>query len=143
MTRSGELLPIRFERSGSKRGEERVLPLVNIVFLLLIFFMLAGRLTASDPFRVEPPRSLSGADAAARDLIVLVGAQGRLALDGEVMEPLAIRSAVSGRVTDDAAVSVLVKADGQVEAVRVVAVIELLRETGIRHLKLLTVPEER
>jgi len=31
---------MRFERLRPKNDEERILPLINIVFLLLIFFML-------------------------------------------------------------------------------------------------------
>ena len=33
------------------------------------------------------------------------------------------------------------KADGRAEAVRVVAIMELLREAGVKRLKLLTLPE--
>jgi len=50
--------------------EERVLPLINVVFLLLIFFMLAGSLSVTEPFDIEPPASQSqggpGAGGAAR-----------------------------------------------------------------------------
>ena len=35
-------------RSG-RSEDDRILPLINVVFLLLIFFMLAGKLSASDP----------------------------------------------------------------------------------------------
>ena len=48
---------MRFEPPRPRNEDERILPLINVVFLLLIFFMLAGRLSASDPFQVEPPRS--------------------------------------------------------------------------------------
>ena len=37
----------------------------------------------------------------------------------------------------------LVRADGQAEAIRVISVMEVLREFGITSLKLLTLPEER
>ena len=36
--------------------EDNILPLINVVFLLLIFFMLAGVLTQSPPFSLTPPR---------------------------------------------------------------------------------------
>lgn len=36
-----------------------MLPLVNIVFLLLIFFMMAGAVSAPEPLKVQPPRSWS------------------------------------------------------------------------------------
>lgn len=36
---------------------ENTLPLINIVFLLLIFFMIAGVIEKSDLFDVNPPKS--------------------------------------------------------------------------------------
>ena len=59
-------------------SDARILPLINIVFLLLIFFMLAGRFAFHDPFRITPPRSGSERAAAGRDLLVPVAADGRL-----------------------------------------------------------------
>ncbi|MCG8693196.1 MAG: biopolymer transporter ExbD, partial [Minwuiales bacterium] len=58
-------------RFTSRRSDDdRILPLINVVFLLLIFFMLAGRLSAGDPFRVDPPASVSADPAEQRDLVV-------------------------------------------------------------------------
>ncbi len=34
-----------------------LIPLINIVFLILIFFMLTGSITATDPLAVEPVQS--------------------------------------------------------------------------------------
>ena len=134
---------MHLETTRPKGDEERVLPLINVVFLLLIFIMLAGRLATSDPFRVDPPRSVSDADLQQRKMTVLIGANGRLALDGEIMEQAQIREVVAKGVSRGDTLRVLVKADGQVEAVRAVAVMALLREAGIESVKLLTLPEER
>ncbi|MCG8561053.1 MAG: biopolymer transporter ExbD, partial [Hyphomicrobiales bacterium] len=120
-----------------------ILPLINVVFLLLIFFMLAGRLSAGDPFRVDPPASVSADPAEQRDLVVLVGADGRLALDGEVVEQSALSARLKQRLGDGGNGLVRVKADAAVEALQVVEVMEVLRDAGVERLKLLTVPETR
>ena len=116
-------------------------PLIDVVFIILIFFMLAGKLTASDPFQVQPPRSLSEGPTVQRDSLVLVGADGRLALDGVVMAGTGLKAALAERLAGANEVRVRLKADGRAEAARVVAVMELLREAGVERLKLLTVPE--
>ena len=133
---------MRFEPPRTRNDEERILPLINVVFLLLVFFMVAGRLAASDPFRIEPPHSASGGMVETRPMLVLVGADGRLALDGTVMDEAALKAAVAGRLEEDAGSVVRLKADGGAEAVRVVTVMELLREAGVERLKLLTVQRE-
>ncbi|RMD60627.1 MAG: biopolymer transporter ExbD [Alphaproteobacteria bacterium] len=134
---------MRPESPRPRNDEERILPLINVVFLLLIFFMLAGRLVASTPFRIEPPHSASEESVAAQESVVLISTDGRLALDGTVMEAPALKAAVAERMSNDPAARMHLKADGRVEATRVVAVMELLHEAGVERLKLLTVRESR
>ena len=132
---------MRFEPPRPRNYEERLLPLINIVFLLLIFFMLAGRISASDPFRVAPPESTSGDAPDRQDVLILLDADGRLAVDGRVVQKSDFEAIVSRRLLDG--VNVRLKADNAAEATEVVAVLELLREAGVERLDLLTVSRGR
>ena len=132
-----------FQPPPPKNDEQRVLPLINVVFLLLIFFMLAGKFMAADPFEVLPPQSASEGLTEPQQVIVAVGADGQLGLDGVVMEEPAVRDAISRHLSDDPDVRIQLRADGRAEATRVVGVMELLRESGVERLELLTVPEYR
>ena len=134
---------MNLSRPRPRTDEERILPLINIVFLLLIFFMLAGRLATSDPFHVEPARPSSEAPAETPEMLVLVGADGQLALDGDILDEAALGAAVATRLgkTGGAGTRIRLKADGGAPAVRVVAVMELLREAGVEKLSLLTTPK--
>jgi biopolymer transport protein ExbD len=124
-------------RGGS--DDESVLPLINVVFLLLIFFMLAGQLTSADPFDIDPPQSRSDGTGETAELTVQLGADGQLALEGETMDPAALQAAVAEQVKDGESIRVRLKADADAEATEVVAVMERLRAAGLRRLKLLTV----
>jgi biopolymer transport protein ExbD len=123
--------------------DDRILPLINVVFLLMIFFMLAGRVAALDPFQVEPPRSASAGLLESRETIVLLGADGTLALDGQVMDAEQLADAVAARVDAEGADAFRFKADGRADATRVVEIMEILREAGVGKLRLLTLPEVR
>ncbi|MGE0651886.1 MAG: ExbD/TolR family protein [Alphaproteobacteria bacterium] len=136
---------MRFQRSKPQYGDdERILPLINVVFLLLIFFMLAGRIAASDPFKVDPALSASEGPVTAQDILVLVGTDGRLALDDSIMDETALKVAVAERMSKEKnggpSPHVRLKADGRAPATRVVAVMELLRSAGVQKVDLLTVP---
>lgn len=124
-------------RQHPKNDKERILPLINIVFLLLIVFMLAGQLTSTDPFRVEPPLSSTEGQPQEQDMTILMGTDGRLALDGTVIEADALIQAIEARVAGGDIGEVRLKADGQADATQVVAVMELLREAGVESLHLL------
>ncbi len=132
---------MQFHRRARKKDEEeRILPLINVVFLLLIFFMLAGRLATSEPFRIALPESAAADETQRRDAVLLLAADGRLALDGQALEPAELKTALAARLADVPDLSVNLKADGAAEATAVVAVMETLRDAGLRDLRLLALP---
>lgn len=121
------------------RGQETgIIPLVNIVFLLLIFFMLVGRITPVDVLPVEPPVSARGDASDARDTLILLSADGRIAVgDLEIPEELLLSTVVS--LLDASGNKTLrVKADAAVEADLLVRITEILRRAGVKKVLLLT-----
>ncbi len=133
------------QHSGrSRNSDDGVLPLINVVFLLLIFFMLAGHLAAGDPFAIDPPKSQSEGQNSPQDMLILVSADGRFALDGVEMSEEGVIEAATQRLkaqTDSARPNLRLKTDGGTPANRVVKLMQQLREAGFQRLKLLTVPE--
>lgn len=45
--------------SGPRNRDENMIPLINIVFLLLVFYMIAGEITALTNEQIDPPISNS------------------------------------------------------------------------------------
>lgn len=125
-----------------RNDDESILPLINIVFLLLIFFMVAGQLSAIDPFEVEPVQSAVDGQPGPDEFMVIIGTEGRLAVNQDEVELDDLAALVREHVErhGDAA-RVRVKSDGRAEAVEVVGVLERLREAGVERIDLLTVPE--
>lgn len=126
----------RAQRNRSRSDDDRILPLINIVFLLLIFFMVAGHLSATDPFAVTPPHSDTETAPDMDTHLILVDRQGKLALDGLPLTEAALIEAFGSSPMD----TVRIKADGAVDAVTVIALMERLRAAGMAELQLLTVP---
>ncbi|MDF1735082.1 MAG: biopolymer transporter ExbD [Minwuia sp.] len=119
-----------------RNDDDRILPLINVVFLLLIFFMIAGHLTATDPFAVTPPHSATETTPDADSHLILIDRNGRLALDGRPLPEAAVLAAFGSGPAN----MVRIKADGAVDAVTVIALMERLRAAGLSELQLLTVP---
>ena len=65
-------------RKKSSNDEDQILPLINIVFLLLIFFMIAGRLSTADPFPLELASSQSDRRIEAKVAHIHLGPQGTI-----------------------------------------------------------------
>lgn len=128
-------------RTDSDRGykEPSVVPLVNIVFLLLIFFMLLGRITSPEVLDIQPPASTSGDQIdSRRDILILVSNDGRLALNDDEMEQDLLLSAVTKLLDEEPATRVRIKADAGLDAVTLIRLMERLKDAGVKRLLLLT-----
>ena len=131
---------MHFETRRKDDSEARILPLVNVVFLLLIFFMLAGSFGVNEPFDVTAPDSISETAHETVSVHILLGADGQLALDGKVMAEAALLEQIKTRLAAAPKLRIQLKADAQTAANRVVLLMEGLRETGVERLRLLTLP---
>ena len=131
---------LRMFRLPMRRGndDERILPLINVVFLLLIFFMLAGRIATGDRIPVQPPLSQSEARPAGRDLTILVAADGKVALDGQLIPADGLGAAIGGRARNAPDLAVRIKADQAADAVQVVRILGVVRSAGVERAHLLT-----
>ncbi|MGI3210864.1 ExbD/TolR family protein [Roseovarius tibetensis] len=124
-------------------ADARILPLINIVFLLLIFFMVAGRLSTGDPFEVAPPEAASADTARLDGVEILMGPTGDLALDGQEMDRAALLDRLGRRLRATPDLPVRLRADRTGEARALVAVLQALRGLGAREVTLITLPADR
>lgn len=120
-----------------------ILPLINIVFLLLIFFMVAGRLTSSDPFEVAPPEAANAGEAQLDGSEILLGPTGDLALDGQAMDRATLLGQLERRLRDAPYLPLRLRADQGGEARNLVALMQDLRRVGAQEVTLITLPEGR
>ncbi len=135
---------MQFSRRQRPRGngDESILPLTNVVFLLLIFFMLAGRLASPEAFDIQPPVSTSEAQARRDGLEIQLSADGDIAIDGQAVDLDALEERVGEQIEANPALALRLKADGAGDATRVVAVMQALRDAGGEKLRLITIAPE-
>lgn len=99
---------MKLARAKPRAPGETIVALIDVIFFLLVFFMLVGRMDATAPFEVLPPVGTMGAPMPKGGATVSLSEDGRLALDGvEMIEP-SLLERIAG--TDDAIVRV--QADG-------------------------------
>ncbi|MEM7058145.1 MAG: biopolymer transporter ExbD [Pseudomonadota bacterium] len=108
---------------------ESVVPMINVVFLLLIFFLMTATIAPPEPFEVELPISATE-DPSEVDQAVYVGADGRLSwgdLSGDaIFQGLA--SADIGGVDEPV---LIVRADRRVPGVEIAKLLKSLAGIGI------------
>lgn len=93
----------RAARHARRRREgENTIPLINVVFLLLVFFLVAGQLSAPRDIVVEMATA-GGFDPAAMDPVAIyVDAEGTTRVAGEALDAADAVAAVAASVGADA-----------------------------------------
>lgn len=123
------------------RSDDHLIPLINVIFLMLIFFMIAGRLSPSDPLSVAPPISAQGCEADNLAPVLLIGEDGRLALDGKLIDRAALGERIGAwlAATTSPGASLTLKADASVRAGALREILDQLRSFGVEKVSLITV----
>jgi len=128
---------VKIARSRASKPFPSLAPLVDIVFQLLIFFMLTSAVSVADLFDVKLPESTTAGEQALKPVIVLVGAEGKVALDGELVKVEELIGKLQQR-REAGAAPVMVKADRGAKTGDVVSVLEQIQAAGIEKVMLAT-----
>ena len=133
---------MHFQRSHKKNDDERILPLINVVFLLLIFFMITGRFSKPEPLDVAPAQSRTEMTTESSNRVILINAEGRIALNGDILDDPQFKAKVTAvaQSQKENAPRMRIKADERAPAERVIEVMEWLRDAGFNEITLLTLP---
>ena len=118
-----------------------MIPLINVVFLMLAFFMILGQIESSDAVRLDPPDSLSLEVQGDYAATLLITAQQSLYLNDQPLR----REQLAGEIrrlleaaADPQSVRVLVKADATLPATELRLVLARLRTAGLLRVSLAT-----
>jgi biopolymer transport protein ExbD len=130
---------MKLARPSRRRPVDSVTPLINVVFLLLIFFMLTGTISRPDLLDIRPPETNAGTDEAATGVRIQLSAEGRMAIDKKRMTLDEVATAVAERRRTEPKVKVVIAADGKTEAGKVLNLLDALRRAGVERISLATV----
>ena len=128
----------------SRRGEVGVdvTPLIDIIFQLVLFFMVSTTFVTAPGLEVDLPRSSS--DTVLRDtedVSVLVGEDGSVFVDDVAVDLKGLNAALERVAATDVNTLVLLKADRSVSHGRVVAIMDAARSKGLTRLAIATESE--
>lgn len=113
---------------------ESIVPMINVVFLLLVFFLMTATIAPPDPFEVALPESRSE-EPSETDLALYLSADGQLSWDGVEGEAALLALAESGRGRD-AGDPLIIRADRELPGVEIARLLARLAALGITASKL-------
>lgn len=119
------------KKDSEEAGEIDLTPMLDVVFILLIFFIVTSVFVTEAGIEVIRPEA-STADSQKGDLILIaVGPQGDIWMDGDLIDPRFIRSRFELRLADAPNSSVVIQADESADNERVLQILAAAREASI------------
>jgi len=116
-------------------------PFVDIVFLLVIFFMVTSTfITPEEGLPVDLPSAQSAQEEPAGVPVVVVDARGRAFLGNRQLSDAALFAELRERLAEKKDRTVVLRADSKVPHGRVVEVMDILRQAGASRVAIAVVP---
>ena len=131
---------LRFPPKEDTRTNVPLTPLIDIVLLLLIYFLLTSNFIEQDSLQVKLPRTEARGSISQDHLVVMIDRKGAYYLDEMKIAGDNLDRSLKAWLQVSRKKAVLIKADRQVVYDRVVRVMDLASKHGADRLMLATEP---
>ncbi len=128
----------RHGTSSEVGSEINLSPLIDVVFLLLIFFIVTTVFVEETGVEVSKPRAASSEDLDKQAILIAVTAEGRVWQGGREIGADGVRAVVSAMLEEDDATPVIVRADAATPTEDTVRVIDAAKLAGANSVSLAT-----
>ena len=127
-------------RTRRSLAEINVTPLVDVVFLLLVFFLLTSTYVTQESVELSLPSSDSAAVRDQAPVTVSLDADWALYLDGRAVDASEFEAVLSASLTERDTEAVTLKADRSVQLQSLLRIMDRIRAAGAAELALATDP---
>ncbi|MDZ8118151.1 biopolymer transporter ExbD [Pontiella sp. NLcol2] len=121
-------------------GEINISPLIDIVFILLIFFIVTTVFVDETGLEIEKPRAATQQDIERNSILIGIDPQGAVHYNGREIGIGGVR-AVVGRLLRQELMPVIIQADRRTPTDRTIAVLDEARSAGAEQVFVSTLSE--
>ena len=127
-----------------RRARIEIIPMIDVVFFLLVFFMMASlAMTVYQGLPVNLPEAASGQRNAAETASITLSRDGGSFLNSEPVTVAMLGARIRPLLAKNRELAVIINADREVTHARVVDVLDELRQTGVGKIAIAVAPEGR
>ena len=122
---------VRRVRSFSSEGEPDMTPLIDCVFLLLIFFMVTTVFLQTKGLEVDMPADSQAEEEKKKDVNVAIDQFGKIQIGGQDVLREELKEKLGEAVKEANNENIIIQADGECAQKDVVYVVDSARQVGI------------
>ncbi|MCH2057631.1 MAG: biopolymer transporter ExbD [Thalassotalea sp.] len=124
----------RLENQQAAQGID-MSPLIDVVFILLIFFIVTTVFVRETGVDVDKPQALSASALEKNVILIAITAEGNVVYDGSNVGVVGVRSIIE-QSNADGERPVVVQADKQVPTEQLIAVIDEVKLAGVSNVSI-------
>jgi biopolymer transport protein ExbD len=131
----------RFRDSSSDEGNEAgvdMSPLIDCVFILLIFFIVTTTFVEESGVEVDKPQAASAVNLEKTSILIALTAKGEVVYGGRDIGVRGVRGIVTRMLQKDAETPVIVQADASAQTGLLVRVVDEAKLAGARKVSIAT-----
>ena len=126
---------MQFQRPGKASPGINIAPLVDVIFLLVIFFAVSTTFLETAGLDLELPQSTSTAQRDSKEITVFLASDGTLMLGDDAVDRDQIVGLLREQLEQAENKEVALRADAKTSHGQVVEVMDLIREAGAEGLR--------
>ena len=132
---------MRYKERENTEQEINISPLIDIVFILLIFFMVSATFVKDYDLDINRPKASSSTASSSKAIRVHVDSAGDVFIDGKPVRTWVIQNYVREKLDSASDSTVLVVADEGVSAGKLIEVVDQCRMAGAANVGVVTEQE--
>ncbi|PIP96377.1 MAG: biopolymer transporter ExbD [Bdellovibrio sp. CG12_big_fil_rev_8_21_14_0_65_39_13] len=121
---------MKFKDHGEENSNIDISPLIDMVFILLIFFMVSTTFVKDMKLDLERPGASSATPASSKSVRLFIDKSAQVYMDGQSIRPWVIQSKLKEQFQQGVSKSVLVVTDAGVSADKLLEVVDQARLAG-------------
>jgi len=127
-----------FNGQDANASEINISPLIDVVFILLIFFIVTTVFVEETGVDVDKPRAASAQDLEKNSILIAVTSNGQVYQGGRSIGISGVRSVVAAMLEVDDQMPVIIQGDASANHGIIVSVIDAAKLAGARTVNLAT-----
>ncbi|MCZ6875675.1 MAG: biopolymer transporter ExbD [bacterium] len=133
---------MQFTTGRPRRVSLDMTPLIDVVLMLVIFFMLTTTFVLAPGIKVDLPKGLSVQQTRDTDKVVIIMKNGAVYYQDERVDLATLQAALQQAQQKQPGLRVVIKADKNALHGRVVEVMDMAKSMGIARLAIATAPKQ-
>uniref|UniRef100_A0A7C4VSB9 Biopolymer transporter ExbD n=1 Tax=Desulfatirhabdium butyrativorans TaxID=340467 RepID=A0A7C4VSB9_9BACT len=129
---------MEFERRKRRHSHIDIAPLVDVVFLLLLFFMLTFNMALDQSISIRLPQSTSAEDLSASRIVIFITREGEVLVQGQTVPLQVLSATLREQPSWRPEIPIHIRSDREVPVGLLVSVIDAVRHSGSRNFQIVT-----